>query len=427
LRQEADVSLALTPPNDMNLDDESQLSAFLDDELDPGDRPVVAWSVESSPLLAQQLAEFQATQTLIQGLDRPSIPLDLSAAILTRITRANPPKVRRSTAGVARFAASLVGVASVAASLMLAIALLHKTLHQSLAPVVVADGADSLRSHPSDNTPPSAVPAPAANVAAVKPAAPLAPQPAVVALAPLSLRKQPQGRVVEPPKAADAELARPGQVDALLGHRKVVRALIITDALDQSARKVQAMIEQDGAREPDFGRITLARGIVIDPDQPGEAEVFSMVVNESGLPPFLDRLRAAFPSMTFAPDTEPTLVTQLTEVGQVAVFADVRPARLGLPPRDVQALVATKRAGASQDSSLRSTVVQVDPNSDHSDDLPTNDEARTQSHPPPLNGKAAMDLTQVPGGAALVRPTPRVSGDNEPVTVLVWVARAARP
>ncbi len=408
----------------MNLDDESQLSAFLDDELDPGDRSVVAWSVESSPLLAQQLAEFQATQALIQGLDRPSIPLDLSAAILTRITRANRPKARRSTAGVARFAASLVGVASVAASLMLAIVLLHKTLHQNLAPVVVAGGVDPARSHLSDNTLLSA--APAANATAAKPAAPLAPQSAIVALAPPGLRP-PQGRAVEPPKAADAEPARPGQVDALLGHRKVVRALIITDALDQSARKVQAMIEQDGAREPDFGRITLARGIVIDPDQPGEAEVYSMVINESGLPPFLDRLRAAFPSMTFAPETEPTLVTQLTEVGQVAVFSDVRPARLGLPPHDVQALVAAKRAGASQDSILRSTVVRMAPNSDHSDDLPTNDEARTQSHPPTLDSKAAMDLTHVPGGAALVRPTPKVSVDNEPVTVLVWVARAARP
>ena len=411
----------------MNLDDESQLSAFLDDELDPGDRSVVAWSVESSPLLAQQLAEIQATQALVQGLDRPSIPLDLSAAILPRITRANRPKARRSTAGVARFAASLVGVASVAASLLLAIVLLHKTLHQNLAPVVVADDADSFRSHPSDNTPPSAVPAPAASTAPDQPAAPLAPQSAIVALAPPSLRKSPQGRAVEPLKAAEAEPARPGQMDALLGHRKVVRALIITDVLDQSARKVQAMIEQDSAREPDFGRITLARGIVIDPDQPGEAEVYSMVINESGLPPFLDRLRAAFPSMTFAPETEPTLVTQLTEVGQVAVFSNVRPARLGLPPHDVQALVAAKRAGASQDSILRSTVVRMAPNSDHSDDLPTNDEARTQNHPPPLDGKAAKDLAKVPGGAALVRPTPKVSVDNEPVTVLVWVARAARP
>ena len=62
----------------MNFDD-SQLSAFLDEELDPGDRQLVAWSLESSSVMAQQLADFRSIQGEIAGLERPAIPVDLTA------------------------------------------------------------------------------------------------------------------------------------------------------------------------------------------------------------------------------------------------------------------------------------------------------------------------------------------------------------
>ncbi len=144
----------------------------------------------------------------------------------------------------------------------------------------------------------------------------------------------------------------------MLGHRKVFRALIVADVFDQASRDVRSIIEHDALREPEFGRITLAQGIVIDPDHPGEAEVYSVVMDEPSLRPFLDQLRAKFPGVELHAETEPALVTQLTEVGQVAVFADVRPARLGSPPREIPGSSPPRRG---QEPHPAPAVAQFDP------------------------------------------------------------------
>ena len=416
----------------MNLDDESQLSAFLDDELDPSDRLSVAWSVESSPPSTRLLAELQATQALLQGLDRPAIPLDLTAAILTELAFVKRARARRSRTGVARFAASLVGVASVAASLMLALILLHGKLHDNSMPwLFAAVNPDSPRTHSSGSLDLAAAAAPARTQPAATPspvvvanhAGDMTPARSKTASPPVTPRP------AEPAVFENPEPVRFAQVDAMLGHRKVFRALIVADGLQQAAQTVQSLIEADTAREPDFSRITLARGIVIDPDQPGEAEVYSMVVDEPSLRPFLARLRLAFPSMTLADETEPALVTQLTEVGQVAVFSDVRPSRLNTPPREVQALVATKGTTAHEPL-LLSAAGPFDAKPPRPDELANSVEVTDQRVSKPdvaRSGTVRSPSIRPVAPPTTIAPIAPIARHPEPVTVLVWVTRTPRP
>lgn len=413
----------------MNFDDDSQLSAFLDDELDPGDRMAVAWEVESSTATARQLADLQVARDLIRGLDRPAIPGDLAAAVLAGLAARQPrPTPGRSPRGARRLAAAIVGVASMAATLMLAVVVLHRPLHDDARPWLFS------RLNPAEQARHDLDPLLAApTVAAEADRAPLAPS----SFIPSDLARSRANPRVAKPTAANsvraAEVtaakepnpARPGQVDAMLGHRKVFRALIIADVFDQASRDVRSIIERDGLREPEFGRITLAQGIVIDPDHPGEAEVYSVVMDEPSLRPFLDQLRAKFPGVELQAETEPALVTQLSEVGQVAVFADVRPARLGLPPREIPGIVAA--IGGGQENHIPApAVAQFDPTQppaggfagDPLDRARFADKADARAD---FLGKAARSAPVQPKTPTI----PRIS--TEPVTLLVWVARPPRP
>ena len=69
----------------MNLDDDSYLSAYLDDELDPADRLAIEWSVESSPPLGEQLRSLCLARDSVAGLDRPGIPCDLAPLVVARL------------------------------------------------------------------------------------------------------------------------------------------------------------------------------------------------------------------------------------------------------------------------------------------------------------------------------------------------------
>ena len=404
----------------MNLDDESQISAFFDDELDPGDRLLVAWSIESSPASAQQLADLKASQGLIRGLDRPAIPRDLSPSILKAITPTNK-KPRLTTRAAARIAAALIGVGSIAASLVLALTLLHRSLHDDskleLNPFVAAT---ENRTHPLIH-PPLLLADATTNQS-------------TASIRPGTIDSSIVDSDIQPIKLAQAkatgvdgpEPARPGQVDAMLGHRKVLRALIVADVLDQTSSRVRSFIEKDPDREPVFGRITLTQGIVVDPDRPGEAEVYSVVMSEPGCGPFLDRLRRAFPSVELEGEPEPTLVTQLTEVGQVAVFSGVRPARLGSPPGEISSLVAA-RAVATQDHFPPSNIVPLDPTAPRTLALsPGAGEASTRVVQNATTSES-LRASAEPFGGSPPGSHSDTKRDHEPVTVLVWVTRSSKP
>ncbi len=415
----------------MNLDDESQISAFLDDELDPGERLLVAWSIESSPDSARQLADLKAAGALVGGLERPAIPRDLSVAIALEIASSKKPR-RRSLTQAGRFAAAIGGVGALAASLMLAVTLLHRSLHDDPNPrLVTLDAPPAHRTNPnhsSESIPqaPSSHPAVSTRQGSTDPIAPS------VSTA-LARSGQDQGfaksRVpVEPAGVEGPEPARPAQVDAMLGHRKVLRALIVTDVLERTKTRVRSLIEGDGGLEAEFGQITLAQGIVVDPDQPGEAEVYSVVMDSQGCQPFLDRLRREFPSIKVEDEPEPSLVTQLTEVGQVALFSRVRPAQLGSPPGEFSTVVAAK-AASTPDHFPAPSVVPIDPTLPRTADLAKAESGLSgvggeiRRSDPPAAPRHDSALSPLRKGSLLPRLRSKTKSDDEPVTVLVWITR----
>ena len=406
----------------MNPDDESALSAFLDDELDPGDRQSFAWAIESSPALARQLADLQATQAALHGLDRPTIPVDLTAAILTRAATLKQPR-RPARAGVPRFAAMLAGVASLAACLIFAIIMIHEATHETTAPALIAEQpAPSDRTHPSsealaDQEQPlvAARAASRSNIERVDMPAPAPlPAPEPVAAAPAGPVKVAQAR------AAVAEAAEPAslpaeRVDAMVGQGKLLRALIVTDSVDRDAATVQDLIKRDGARRGGFGRLTVAQGIVVDPNHPGAAEVYAVTIDRPGADPFLDRLRAAFPGLAVDHDPEPALVTSLAEVGSVVLFGDDGAPRLGNPPTDLRSHVAAK-AQPDADLILRSPLA-VAPAGDGERDVAARSTA--------MRLRKAGGVADAAPVAAPAADAAQADRDEGPVTVLVWVAARA--
>ncbi len=108
----------------MNLEDETLLSAFLDDELDAPQRAEVEAVLRSNPRLSRRLRDLSATRDLVAGLDRPAAPGGLPAAVLARLGR-RPSAPRRLLSSALRLPApTLVGAAaSLAAAVIIAVSL----------------------------------------------------------------------------------------------------------------------------------------------------------------------------------------------------------------------------------------------------------------------------------------------------------------
>ncbi len=436
--------------------DESQLSAFLDNELDPDDHLMVAWNVESSLATAQQLADLKSARDLVAGLGRPAIPLDLSSAVLADIARLTPQR-RPLYVRVGLTAAMFGGVGALAASLILALLLLFPTLHDNpTSPALVSTPPTELRTDPIHPLPiaRTLTPPVAPNLTASKPGgvqdrletdlaslpAPVMPRftnptlpaasaPVVVAEGAGKVRSRQQNPPEAPVDPARAARISPTNVelpaeaiDAMLGNRRVLRALIVTDVLDQTTREVRSLIEHDPGRQPDFGRITLTQGIVIDPDQPGEAEVFSVVMPNANTADFLARLARDFPDVRVEAETTPALVTHLSEIGQVELIPD-GPTRLGLPPREIRALVATKRAANQEHLSLpelEAAGFGTDPLADARQNQLRADLAPAQARKPKAK-QAVGGITPHSGPVVAAG----IDTAHESVTVLVWVARTS--
>src|SRR5437763_1632446 len=75
----------------------------------------------------------------------------------------------------------------------------------------------------------------------------------------------------EPQRLADQE-----RLQRLLSRPDVRRVFILAETLDDGTiGRVDEAIERTPRQEPEYGRIAVAQGIVLDPDRPGEAVVFA--------------------------------------------------------------------------------------------------------------------------------------------------------
>jgi hypothetical protein len=374
----------------MNLDDESLLSAYLDDELDPADRLAVEWSVESSPPLADQLRSLATARDAVSGLGRPALPVDLAPAISARLAADRRRARLQALARPGRIALAVAGLSAMAASLLFALLLLHRSMHERPDPTEIA------RQDPNDPAPsthsildPESDPDPSPTLVAQKGITPTPqekPEPTPIAFESSEDLREREDRL---------------KITRMLENPEVRVILIVTDVIEAS-NQIQNLITKDARATPDFGRITLRTGIVVDPNRPGSAEVFVVPINEGGRQSFVARLREKFTGLKEEDEKSvPDLVTQLTEVGQVAICQGTEASPLVEPPVDVRSFAVRASTGADQFLSDQRPGSASAPDSKHSTDKP------------------ATDSNLFVGPPTRLKPT-------DPVTLLVWVTRPGK-
>ena len=315
----------------MNLDDETYLSAYPDDELDPAERPAVEWAVESSPPLADQLRSIALARDAVAGLDRPSIPRDLGPALGARIAADRRRARLGALARPAGVALAFSTFSAMAASLIFALILLHQaapTIPRTRPDVVQNIGNDPAhRTHPIQPSDP-----------APKPTEIVSTEPVYAGPSPESRPRRRDvlslGRDPALPDGAREQGYR-RLISRMLERPRVRRIVIVTDIQD-APDLVQELIRDDARQTPEFGRISICQDIVVDADRAEPAEVFAVPMDGRVRRSFVDRLRRQFPGLVEEGESKPELVTQLSEVGRVAVFRGTEAAPLGEPPLDVQ-------------------------------------------------------------------------------------------
>lgn len=298
----------------MKLDDESLLSAYLDGELDPDRRAMIESALSSDPEVAGSLRRLAGVRDLVAGLPRPSPGVDLAASIVARVASSPPPARHASTSWLRprmrpRAVASMAGL-GLAATLVVAVGL------------ALLDGRPAPR--PGRHHDLAFLPA-----APVDSADEPAPTPPAATMPTVTSREVPavRARAYDEGPGPDGARARERdaeQIRAMLDSPHLRRIFIVTDVMGGATHdRVEELVQKTPRTEATYGRITVTHGIVIDPRHPNEATVFAMVMNDQELRHFQEQLqRSCAPDVQVEDaDADPGVVTQLAEIGQVAVLA----------------------------------------------------------------------------------------------------------
>ena len=302
----------------MRLEDETLLSAYLDGELDPDQRQRVESALLSAATLADCLHGLTAVRDLVADLSRPAPPFDLASGIIARMGRHQPGKTVRlgpwrltSAQWIERFRA--------AAMLILVMTLGLLSAFKPTPP--------DRRRHPEvAQTPQPAARAP--SLATLHSGTTLASRTDSPPQGPSPSHDQGRASVTS---HDHAEIARE-QIREWLDSPSLHKILIVTDKLGGHATShVDQLIQKTRRSRPDYGRITVSQGIVIDPRHPDEAIVFALVMDDDELEQFQRQLKQTFPDAVEKADADPEVVTQLADVGQVAILPGTPPPKLDSP------------------------------------------------------------------------------------------------
>jgi hypothetical protein len=416
-RQEARVSLALTQPEVMNLDDDSYLSAYLDDELDPADRLAIEWSIESSPALGEQLRSLCLARDSVAGLDRPGIPCDLAPIVAARLA-SNRRKARRQSLGRPfQIALGLSGFSAIAASLIFALILLNHSLHPTELPNIATNRQQVPANQPQVAVDP-ANPSPATaaqptELASKRP--PLLPRAGTLPTPPTIDHPSLVAGLVDEAK----EQGNRKSMDRMLEREHVWRIVIVTDVFDGPDR-VKQLIDQYARKTPEYARVKICQEIVLDSGHPEAAEVFAVPMDEQGRRAFVDKLGRQFPDLVEERDSRPELITKLSEVGQLAIFRGTEAAPLGDPPFEVRPFIAS-RTNNSPDHIVDATGA-VD--STGSAGGSSSSVEKAAGRIPGGQGSVASNDPSFVGPRNPYRVAPPRPGD--PITLIVWVTRPPR-
>jgi hypothetical protein len=427
---EAHARLALTRRVTMKTEDEVYLSAYLDGELDPDQRSSVESAMLSNPALAERYRQLTAVRDLIANLPRPTLHEDLSSAILARTSARVPDtlgtRLRRLPLATLGLAVAALTLLSVGLTLL---ATLTATRPHTLQPLVVANAAKP-KARPSavhrvEPQPPEIL---VARGSEVRPVAP-PPRPAA-------------SRRPEADLQADLEQRR---IRELLDSPELKQVFVVVDEIggDMPGR-VEDLVRRTPRIDPVFGKITVTQGIVIDPKHPNEATVFALVMDQREVEQFRNQLKQDFPTQFEETAPDPSVVTQLSGIGQVAVLSGTRATELAPTPASEAPKTAlrTPRTPEKREVVVRNSpefdglpVRVVDPRPPLSAENPAvaKSSPERESSAPPASSDTSKDasgstaLAQVEpsaestrAGASTVRSS-HDAGQRPTSIVLVWV------
>ncbi len=294
-------------------EDDSCLSAYLDGQLAPEGQVDLESRLADDPELAARLAGLVLVRDAVAGLPRPEIPCSVVAAVMARVD-----------AGSARVGRRPYYWLATAASVVFALILTHRTggLNPGRPAAVAGPGSAA------------AVP-PATRASAVVPTR-------AIATALVDLEDEDEHPPAPPGlgPAYDPTEAPRRQVFGWTSRPGLRRVLIVLDVMDPTAGdRVNALLVESARKSPEFGRLTLAEGIVIDPEYPGGAEVFAALMDDSEREQFVGRASREFTgdglqvaTIIDSPALDPGLGLRLAQVDALSVGTGRRAAGLVDPP-----------------------------------------------------------------------------------------------
>lgn len=249
----------------MNVEDESLLSAYLDNELTPAQRLSVEDALLADARLAERLQQLAAVRSTIAGLPRPLVGRDISSLVVERAEALPVVRFRRMLdSGSTRRRLTLTGSCFGAAAAVLLAASLWPVRPQPGAGLDFANGTT-----------------PSAEVATNGAATVDGPEPLDSQLAQAETTVH---RALEPTPAPDATPGDSEDLDKVreyLGRGDVRRLMVVLDTITPSSlEQVRGAIQETGRADPILGELRIAQGIEIDPERPEDAVVFLVVLDD---------------------------------------------------------------------------------------------------------------------------------------------------
>jgi hypothetical protein len=382
----------------MSLDDETLLSAYLDGELDLSRRLAVESALLANPRLAERLQDIAGVRRMVGDLPRPTPDVDLSPAILGQVAAWEAGRFRpfRSAGKFARRHALVITTVGIAASLLL-VALIHPLTGARLGP--------ARKVTPSHSVSPGLIAQPASKSLSRPEAPKEAPHEELLTKAPAPPAPVPVP-IAEVSNLAEQHALRQQQLARALMERDTLRRILITaDTLEPTAGLVEEAIGQTGRRLARHARYRVCQGVEIDPRHPGEAIVFTVVLDETEHQRFLEKLAERFPQSIEESEARPEVVTQLADIGQVEVFDGTPAGTLRPAPEKVTAMVVGENRPPQHVA-----IESVDPATGH----------RTRMRPSASNVRRGPSNAPAPSSESPRRDA--LGTEDEPSAVyVVWV------
>ncbi|MDX2037080.1 MAG: hypothetical protein SFX72_10545 [Isosphaeraceae bacterium] len=307
----------------MNLDDESLLSAYHDDELAPEERRSLDLALEANPALGDRLREFTELRTLLGSTSTPTSPVDLAPAVVAEL------RVRRRRSAAFRGALWTATAATVLTAVVLSADPNLFRPKRNAGPIVADRGepvtkhersADDRNADPAVETPAS-LPLVAENSDA-------ATEPTAIVAAP-------------PPPEPEPEIA-PAEKLASLLDRSRFRVVEIPESLfgDAAADRVDEILRETIRKDPDYARFRLDAPEAADLGLESASECFVALVDENELHHLVDELQRRFPEVEDRSLESPDVPRLVAAADDVAIRPGRSGASLVEPPAPVEAIAS---------------------------------------------------------------------------------------